>query len=269
MAFRLARFKFGFFAVLAYMACGGRAIAQEIIVAPIFSGIGGSTSYVRIFNPGSATEIATLLIRSDSSGKLLGQVTVSVPAKASPQWSISDLLRSARLDRDALGKFSLRMVRTTNLLAFQHVIYDSQNNFLQNATICAPIDDAALNTLGSYLLNLYVPTSAEFRSHVVLQNPAAAPVTTRLRFFDAENGADLGASAAIVIAPGETRLVSLPSLAEPMDLKLAETRLHINLRAEVSGVPYRGLNMAHAVEGFGSNNYLYLTEFCPVPAALP
>lgn len=252
--------------VLICVACGRTASAQEVIVAPIFSGSGGNTSYLRIFNPGSASTTATVMFRGNASSQLLGQATVTVPAKASPQWSISQLLTLANLTQNTLGEYSLRIRRGTSLLAFQHIIYNSTSNFFQNVTVCAPVDDASLNSLGSYLINLHTGAIAGFPSKVVLQNPAAAAVTTRLRLFDAGTGADLGVSESITMAAGETRSLSLNSLAEGMDLVFTASQFHINVRAEVGSLPYRGFNMAHAVDNVELNQYLNLTPFCPVPS---
>src|SRR3954464_14757463 len=78
------------------------AAGQFAVVAPIFTGAGGVTSYLRLVNNGgsdsntqfSATTYSVTVVASPS-GTTLGAASIQVAAHASPQYAISEILTLA------------------------------------------------------------------------------------------------------------------------------------------------------------------------------
>ncbi|MEQ9565812.1 MAG: hypothetical protein RLN85_08380, partial [Pseudomonadales bacterium] len=65
------------------------------VIAPIFDGVSGTLSFVRLINGGAATSTFSVTVVGSPSGTAYGTANISVPTRASPQFSLPDIIAQA------------------------------------------------------------------------------------------------------------------------------------------------------------------------------
>jgi hypothetical protein len=122
------------------------------VVAPVFDGANGNTSYVRLANLSTAPAIITVTVVGTPSGRDYGSFTYNVPASASQQKSIHDILREAGITPGYIAPdtgYSLYLSTTSREpVGFQHILHNANSRFFENMSVCtyrANMDYSALN----------------------------------------------------------------------------------------------------------------------------
>lgn len=169
------------------------------VVAPTYTGT--TSSYLRLFNGGSATATFTVQVVGSPSGTSYGTATIQVPTRASPQYGmrtagtalgILDLANAAQLSGGDTS-YSFYIQSTESTAGYQHVTFNTSNLFFENASSC----NYALNhTIHSVVNSTVVPNihtsllgNAGYASQVEIHNYWNAAVTFRIDVIESATGA--------------------------------------------------------------------------------
>jgi hypothetical protein len=93
------------------------------VVAPLFNGSDGNTSYVRLANVNTLPITVAVSIVGSPTGRVYGSKTYTIPSGASQQRSVLDYLRDAGVANAYIGTdttFSLYLDSSHEYTAFQH-----------------------------------------------------------------------------------------------------------------------------------------------------
>ena len=141
----------GLIAALLGSTSGARAILNGTlyaVVAPVYDGSNGSTSYLRLFGGvGAATSTFTIRVVSTTTGAVLGSVLIPVPKHASPQYSFATILSMAHATTAADHGYAFYIQNPETTSGYQHVTFNGTSGLFENASIC------------SYPLNLSIAAS--------------------------------------------------------------------------------------------------------------
>lgn len=109
------------------------------VVAPLYDGSTGSTSFIRLFG-GTVSANSTFSIRivNATSGANMGNlITIAVPKNASPQFSFDTLLSMAGAAKTTDHNYSLYIQNSENTSGYQHVTFNGSSGLFENNSNCA------------------------------------------------------------------------------------------------------------------------------------
>ena len=155
------------------------------VIAPTFNGSDGNTSFIRLGNSGTAATTFTVTVVGSPSGVVYGAGQLQVPAAASPQYSLAQILTTASAGALTGGdtSYALYMQDPDSYLSYQHVIYNGGNQFFENVSSChyaSNNDYALLNTL---LYNVHTSQLAAYPAQIYIHNFATSSNTFRIAFL--------------------------------------------------------------------------------------
>jgi hypothetical protein len=158
-------------------------------------GAAGNTSYFLQVAASSASTYHVNVVGSPS-GNSYGTGDIQVPARASPQYPLSDLLTATGAGALANGDtaYSVYIQNTALDSFYQHVIYNGTNQFFEDVTICP---SGASVEGGRTVTNVHSSVLTGFPSTIYLHNTLAMEATYSVNIYDSRAG---------------TLLATLPSL---------------------------------------------------------
>ena len=168
------------------------------VVAPLFLGEGGGqVSYLRLFNGGSASASFTVKIVGSPTGRDYGTATYSVPAHATTQLALFQVLGQAGASIQAPDtNFSFYVQSAGTLAAYQHVTHSPPVSYFENASICNRSIQDAVRSASNEMVLPSVHTSrlaaAGYPAFVELHNYASGGVTYRFSVRDEGTGLQVG-----------------------------------------------------------------------------
>ena len=160
-------------------------------IFPLYTGNGGNTSFLRLGNPTNHASVFHFTVVGAPSGNLDGQGDITVSAFATPQYSVNDVLTATSTTPLDPGDTSYSLYVTNDDLAafYQHVIFNGNNQFFEDVTICpmgASIQgDKNVTTIHTSLLSAFPST---VYIHNMLSQQADYRVVVRL----ARTGVQIG-----------------------------------------------------------------------------
>jgi hypothetical protein len=168
----------------------------EAAVFAAYDGSGGSplTSYIRFFDGGSSTTTFSITIVGSQSGNTYGQpFTLQIPAFASPQYSLGQLLALAgtAAGAGAAGgdaSFALFIIDPDATAGYQHVTFNSVSTLFENNSVCnnGLLAAAYLSSTGQNVLtNVHTSTLSGYPSVVYFYNYSTTPVSAPVTIYDA------------------------------------------------------------------------------------
>jgi hypothetical protein len=133
-------------------------------IFPLYTGNGGNTSFLRLGNPTNHASVFHITVVGSPSGNLDGQGDITVPAYATPQYVVNDVLSAASATALDTGDttYSLYITNDDDASFYQHVIFNGNNQFFEDVTICpmgASIQgDKTVTTIHTSLLSAFPST---------------------------------------------------------------------------------------------------------------
>jgi hypothetical protein len=161
------------------------------VIAPTYSG--NTSSFIRLFNGGSATAIFSVTVVGATTGINYGTASISIPVRASPQYSMAQLRTLANVPSTATDTtFSLYIQSAEATAGYQHVTFNSVNGFFENSSACKNILNAAIAPVVAsvVLTNVHTSTLAAnaYPSQIDIHNFFNASVNYRFTIIEAATG---------------------------------------------------------------------------------
>ena len=209
-------------------------------IAPTYNGAGGTSSFIRLYNLDPALKGDFIItVVGSPSGNTYGTATISVPAMASPQYSLTAILSAASAGALTGGDDNYTLyVRNPNAsAAYQHVVFNGGNGFFENVTTCVFFQGAVYKGIPQTLANVHTTQLASYPSRILVHNQANTAVTYRASIYDAATGTLIGK---VDLAMGPNITTTFPESYFEQQLKWTPTagQLHVNMIFEqVNAVP--------------------------------
>ncbi|MBL8630622.1 MAG: hypothetical protein JNM81_13380 [Rhodospirillaceae bacterium] len=228
----------------------------------------GNISYVRFPNANTlATATYTVRIIGDSTGRDYGTATFTVPPRASPQYSMQDLLAIARGTSFDPNDLNLTLyVRSSHYYTgYQHVYYNTNTGFFENMSVCSYVNGMDYRPLMSGVVNVHSSLlSSLFPSLITIHNENAFSTTIRARVYESQIGTYRGIVSFVAAANSTYTFLSSDIEAE-LGYTPGSNIYHLNLVYD--GDPSNPPNVmtSHIVTNlrvFGS--VLNLTAICSI-----
>ncbi|MDX2142958.1 MAG: hypothetical protein SFV19_06365 [Rhodospirillaceae bacterium] len=246
--------------------------ASYTVIAPIFRGNDGNLSYIRFVNLNAFATQSEIHIVGFPSGNEYAVFFHDEPAYSSRQRPITEVLELAGLPANPLQSgdtgFSVYLKNSNFLTGFQHVIYNSANQFFENVSICTYARELEYPFMNSAVVNVHTSLlAAGFPSLIHLHNREDTSQTFRVRVTDSNTGATLGF---VNMAATANTTYSLPSsfFQQQINFTPNASQFHMNLIFDtsaggtVSAPP--NWSLGHMVLNTQFNAYFNLTTFCSI-----
>lgn len=202
------------------------------VIAPTYTGAGGTTSFIRLFNGGSAATTFSVTVQGSPSGNTYGTATISIPVRASQQFSLSQILSQANAGALTGGdtNYSLYIQNPEPSAGYQHVIFNGGNNFFENVSSCKNLLNQSIAAVvaSAALINVHTSRLAAFPSQVEIHNYFNGPVTYRLTVIAARTGVIRG-TLNVNIGANETRVLTMSSIESQVNWQPGEGEEHANI----------------------------------------
>lgn len=165
------------------------------VVAPLFDGTSGNTSYLRLANVSLSPVTFSVSVVGTPTGKDYGTAQYSVPPLSSPQYSYGEILArvGATVPTGADDSFSFYLRTDADFTGFQHVIYNPGNGFFENVSICTFDAAHVYSGLNQAVGNVHTTLLAAYPSQVVIHHYGSAPARYHAAVYDGRTGAFKGA----------------------------------------------------------------------------
>lgn len=200
------------------------------IVAPTFSGT--TSSFIRLFNGGSATATFSVSVLGSPSGNTYGTANISVPVRAAPQYSLTDIRTLANAGALTGGdtNYSLYIQSTEPTAGYQHVTFNSTNNFFENVSSCRYLLNHTIAGVvnSAVLTNVHTTRLAAFPSQVEIHNYFNASTQFRLSVISARTG-DVRGQMNVTLAANESRSLSMASIESSVNWQPTAEESHANI----------------------------------------
>ncbi len=214
---------------------------QYAIVAPTFTGSNGTTSYLRLVNNGGeATGVFvattyTIKVVGSPSGVVYGTATFTVPANASVQYSISEILTGAGVAGLTGGDtaYSLYIQDPDKGTGFMHVIYNGANGFFENLSACQ--NYVAADSKRKFLFNMHTSVLASYPTTIYMHNYSPTAVTYMVTVSDARTGTSIG-SVNVQAAGNETVSKPMSYFEQQLGWTPNANQQHANLSFQAVGL---------------------------------
>jgi hypothetical protein len=253
-------------------AAAGLEQAQSIdgstytVVAPIFTGSDGNLSYLRFSNRSTATVVTPITIVGWPSGNSYGTVNVQVPAHASPQYSISEILSANNINGLQSGDqgFSLYLQGGNPSAGFSHILYDSNNGFFENLSMCIWKANTDYSGLNSWVFNVHTTQLANYPATVFIHNFSSSAATFLVDIYEARYGGYKG-TISLQANANSTYGIPFSWFETQASWTPGSTEQHANLNFRVSAAsqPLSAV-VGQAIFNQQFNSYVNMSEMCAI-----
>lgn len=242
------------------------------VVAPIWTGTDGENlSYIRLANgKGIVTPAATatfnITVVGTPSGNVYGTTSIQVPAAASPQYSITDILSAAGagplINGDLGYQLYIASDATMNNTAFQHVIFNGKRGFFENVSACQWWPDVNYTGKNQLLTNVHTSALADYPAYVSIQNYGAAQPYS-VQIFDARNG-DVVGTVTLQIPANSTWFLPFSYFEQQLKWTPAANQQHVNLYVTSPSQSAFNAYVADFIYNATLDAYVNMTMFCGI-----
>jgi hypothetical protein len=255
-------------------AAPGRESAQfsgisHTVVAPIFDGTNGNTSYIRLANTSTAAQFMTVTVVGTPTGRDYGSFTYNVAAWASPQKSIHVILRDAGITSGYVGGdtgFSLYLSTPATVpLAFQHVVYNANTRFFENVSICTYRPNLDYTAQNRFLANIHTDQAimSAYPANVSFHHFGGEPATYLAEVYETETGTFKG-NFSFTMRPNETFVAPMSYYEQRVGWTpvLGESHANILFRRDDIGI-YTG-SAGQRVYNAALDASINMSQFCAI-----
>lgn len=209
------------------------------VIAPTYNG--ATSSFIRLFNGGSAASNFSISVVGSPSGRTYGTATISVPVRAAPQFPLSDILSRANAGALTGGdtSYSLYIQNPDATAGYQHVTFNGTNSFFENVSVCSNLlRQSVLSVVNSAVLtNVHTTQLANFPSSVEVHSYWNAPLTYRFTVISAADGTIVGTFDE-PFAANETKTMSMATIQQRVNWTPAAGQVHANIViTDTTGAP--------------------------------
>jgi hypothetical protein len=241
------------------------------VVGPIFLGTDGNLSYIRFVNLNGFATQSEIHVVGFPSATEYAVFFHDEPAYSSRQRSITEVLQLAGLSSNPLQSgdtgISIYLKNSNFLTGFQHVTYNSANQFFENLSICTYARELEYPFMNAAVVNVHTSILPTFPSLIHLHNRDDVSRTFRVRVTDSNNGATLGF---VNMQATANTTYQLPNtwFQQQASFTPNSSQFHMNLIFDttsggtVSAPP--NWNLGHFVLNQTFNAYFNLTTFCSI-----
>lgn len=230
----------------------------------MFMGADGNLSYLRFLNlSGATTSISAVLVGSPS-GRTYGTATVSVPNRASRQYSITDLMTAAGISALDKGddRVGVYLRADASPVTVQNVLFSGTTGFFENMTAC---QNSGLSDTNGALMNVHTTSIPGFTSYVTIYNYTSSEQGYDIPIYEANTGTFKG-QVSISVPANSTFEQPFSWFQDRLSWSPAQSEYHANLQVLAqSGT--RAAQVMHTVYNAKLGVYLNLTNFCSIEAA--
>jgi hypothetical protein len=259
------------------------------VIAPIYLGggpDGGNTSFVRFYNRNTFSTTFTVAIVGyrtdstvDSGSTILGTAVVTVPSTASPQYSIEDIFDAAGIDTVACPStcpanvyqgVALYVRSPSTDVGYQHVIFNRNSLFFENATICGDtsLSDGLANPYVAFAVDAHTSIIGNlgYPGSIVFHNYASTNTEYTFYLTDANTGAVMGRVITTLLA-NTTYVLPVSWFETQSGRTPSATQGHVNILAfkVVNGsVAKVNAVMGNLIYNQGLQAYINMSQVCYV-----
>jgi hypothetical protein len=166
------------------------------VISHLSLGAGGSLSYIRLFNADDTKNKFSITVVGSPSGRTYGTTDIEVAPRASPQFTITQILGLANAPTLNGGdtSFALYVQNPEHQAGYQHVVYNTATRFFENASACNSLlgQHQISESESLSLANVHTSRIPEYPSQILIHNYWDLPITYRVTVTDATNGAVIG-----------------------------------------------------------------------------
>jgi hypothetical protein len=201
------------------------------IIAPTYN-TAGNLSFIRFFNiNAAAASTFAITVVGSPSGQSYGTTTVNAPANASIQLSLTDIL--TRANAGALNggdtNYSIYMRNPDTFSAWQHVIFNTNNRFFENATICQFFSGALHTRVIPIVGNMHTSRIATYPSEITVHNYTNATRAYVADVFDSIDGTALG-KVNLSVGANTTARLTTAAVEQQLNLTPTTSQFHMNVK---------------------------------------
>ena len=200
------------------------------VIAPTYTG--ATQSFVRLFNGAQQASTFSVTVVGSPTGRTYGTANISVPRSASPQYSLTQILTNASAGALNGGdtSYALYVQNPDTASGWQHVTFNGNNNFFENASVCKTLLNQQVASISStaVLTNVHTSRLAAFPSEVQIHNFWNAAVTYRVTAIDSTTGTVLGA-VNVNTQANASYVIPESQLESQLNFTPSASQTHINL----------------------------------------
>lgn len=157
------------------------------VISRVYTGEDGNLSYLRFLNLSGTTASVNLTFMGAPTGTVYNFGAVTVAANTSRQYSIKTLLDSAGFTilRGSDTRLLVYMQSTTTPVSVQHVLYNPNNGFFENLSVCQTSNVSNGNTA---LVNVHTTRIADYTSFINIHNYGTEQEIFDVSIYESETG---------------------------------------------------------------------------------
>jgi len=212
----------------------GKAVngALYAVIAPTYNGTGGTSSYLRLFNGGASAATFSVNVVGSPSGNSYGVATIQVPSRASPQYTMSEVLTAAGAQALNGGDttYSFYLQSTEPTAGYQHVTFNTVNLFFENSSSCTyGLNQTVKSVVNSIVLtNIHTSLFPTYPSQIEVHNYWNAPVNYTVTVIEARTGVVKGQTT-LALGANTTSIQPFTYYQNAVGWTPAAGELHANL----------------------------------------
>lgn len=209
------------------------------VIAPTFSGT--DLSFVRFANSNVVARSITVKVVGSPGGTLYGTAEYSIPANASPQYSVSDIVTKANAGALKTGDTSYALYLSQEAgMMFQHVVWSSATGFFENMTSCT-VPNASVNSsaLTRQALNVHTSILTDYPAYISIHNAYTSSQNYVATLYDAATGTRLGA-ASLQVPANATVTQPMSYFQTQAGFTPSANQFHVNMYFSTSDVATLG-----------------------------
>jgi hypothetical protein len=237
------------------------------VIFPLFLSAvtGGNQSFIRFPNNDPTSSTAVIRIVGYPSQRELGAASLVVAGKASPQYSIEQIIEAAGAVFPAGEEgFALYITTSGDLQGLQHVIFNPNTKFFENVSVCQYLPGVSYPSLNVGVINAHSSrmTALGYPGTIMLYNKQGVAGNYTLRVYDSVNGALLG-SRLIATEPNTGYSIPVSALEQFTGVTPTTSQFHYNITFTDNTLNPPNAQISHFLvnEQFGA--LINMTLVCP------
>lgn len=240
-------------------------------VAPIFR-TGQLLSFVRLANPTESASIYTIRLVGNPSNETYATATFALPAHASIQYSIEEIEENAGFTNLVAGDddYSLFIQSSSTGGGVQHVLYNNDNGFFENGSICNYRPDLDYSLSNRVIINVHTSQFSEsFPSSISLHQMGFTSGSYEVSIYESRTGA-LKGTHTFQLPGNSTDVLPMSWFEEQVGWKPTENEVYANLEFTQTQpeLYYYDLSVGHLISNEQFNAQTNLTQICSINSGL-
>lgn len=236
-------------------------------VYPVFR-TGPLQSFVRLANPTDSSSLYTIRLVGNTTNETFATAIFAVPAHASIQYSITEIEENAGITNLAVDEndYSLFIGSSSAGGGAQHVLYNNDNGFFENGSVCSYNSDLDHSLSNRVIINAHTSQFSEsYPSTISLHQLGFGGGNYEVSVYESRTGALKGTHAFFL--PGNRSFRHPMSwFEEKVGWKPTEDEPYANLEfTQIEPELYRyNLAVGHFISNVVFNATTNLTQICSI-----